>query len=120
MIYNLTQHTPTQEQINAGVVNPDQSILAELRELITFNQLPSKEVVEHRVRSVVEIVTKNGYNAVMLGGAPFLMGRLETALKSEGVKVVYSFTERKSVESTDENGNVVKKSVFKHVGFVEA
>lgn len=36
-----------------------------------------------------------------------------------GVKPLYSFTERASVESTNEAGEVVKTNVFKHVGFVE-
>ena len=38
---------------------------------------------------------------------------------AEGLKPVYATTRRDVVETKDENGNVVKRTVFKHVRFRE-
>lgn len=56
----------------------------------------------------------------MIGGAPYLMPILEKALAKYGIQILYSFTKRETVEKTDENGNVVKTAIFRHVGFVES
>ena len=45
------------------------------------------------------------------------MYALHTNLVREGFDVVYAFSERVSVEK-EVNGEVVKTSVFRHVGFV--
>jgi hypothetical protein len=59
-------------------------------------------------------------DAVMIGGAPYLMGPLTDALKDLGIEVCFSYSERVSVESSLPDGSVTKTSVFKHVGFVWA
>jgi len=50
----------------------------------------------------------------MIGGAPYLMGILEECLRDKGIKPLYSFSVRKSVERTLEDGSVVKEAIFKH------
>lgn len=59
------------------------------------------------------------YFQFMIGGAPFLMAPLENALKSVFLKPVYAFSARESVDTIIDD-KVVKTSVFKHLGFVEA
>ena len=58
--------------------------------------------------------------SAMIGGAPYLMGPLEQALKENNIDPLYAFSKRISSEYVDEEGNVRKEMVFKHLGFVEA
>ena len=62
---------------------------------------------------------KLAHYKAMIGGAPYLMAELEKALWNRGIEPVYSFSERKSVE-TEKDGVVTKVNVFEHVGFVSA
>ena len=56
----------------------------------------------------------------MIGGAPYFMSTLEKKLKEYGIKPLYSFSKRIVEESEDKDtGEVVKKTIFKHLGFVE-
>lgn len=57
-IVNLTQHAGTAEQLAAGVADLGATSL-ELKRLLTFDSLPTREEIEAR--------------AAMIGGAPFLM-----------------------------------------------
>lgn len=113
-IVNITQHQPTTEQIEAGVVND--ANWEEIKSLLNFSELPSAEEISARAGRIAKLVAC--YNTAMIGGAPFFMAPLQAALENEGVEVVYSYSQRVSVESTNENGDVVKTSVFKHAGFV--
>ena len=54
----------------------------------------------------------------MIGGAGYFMRPLEEALREKGIKPLYSFSERKSVEKTNPDGTVTKVNVFEHVGWV--
>lgn len=55
----------------------------------------------------------------MIGGAPYLMGTLEKALKDKGITPLYSFSERVSIEVVREDETTQKTSVFQHKGFIE-
>ena len=55
----------------------------------------------------------------MIGGAPFLMGALESELKNRGIQPMYAFSVRDSVEKQNPDGSVTKQNVFKHAGFIE-
>lgn len=55
----------------------------------------------------------------MIGGAPFFMPFLEVALRKIGVIPFYAFSIRESIDEILPDGKIAKKSVFKHVGFVE-
>ena len=46
------------------------------------------------------------------------MSALEKALRDVGIKPFYSYSERVSVEEVQPDGSVVKRNVFKHLGFV--
>ncbi len=58
--------------------------------------------------------------ACMIGGAPYLMPELERALKQCNIGVLYAYSERVGVETTNEDGSVTKNYVFKHQGFYQA
>jgi hypothetical protein len=55
---------------------------------------------------------------VMLGGHPALMHPLHEALARAGFCPVYAFSARVSSETLNEDGEVIKTSVFKHLGFI--
>ena len=140
-IVNLTQHAATAEQVAAGVVEVPVQYREELRRLLTFDTLPTREEVEARATAIASHalegyyclhsgcilpVPASGYEeevfhqAAMIGGAPFLMAALERALARQGTRAVYAFSRRESVEEAQADGSVRKVAVFRHEGFVEA
>ena len=130
MIVNLTQHTATPERIAQGVVDLNDEVRNALVTALTFEDLPTMADVEDAADVVAELACQNGIGgddgdspwpeAAMIGGAQFLMAPLEAALRSRGIKPVYAFSRRESVETTKPDGSVVKTNVFRHVGFVSA
>ena len=112
-IVNLTQHFASDEQMVEGVFNLEDN--KELKALLTFNTPPTLLEMQQRAEAITALAVASGANIAMLGGAPYFMGWLENALNGAGIKTVYSFTERVSVENpvTGE-----KTSVFKHTGWV--
>jgi hypothetical protein len=105
----------------------------ELVGLLTFEELPSaNELAERQVaiaRLASDFLQGKGLTeptpdrredrfAVMIGGAPFLMGGLAAALKCTGLRAVYAFSRRESTEVVQEDGSVRKVAVFRHLGFV--
>ena len=119
-VINMTQHNPTPEQAEAGVYNPAE--WERVKELLTFDELPSREEVFVRARQLTEIALaeceRTGAVEVMIGGAPFFMPALNHALLSKGFIPVFAFSRRVSVEKTNPDGTVTKTQVFKHEGFV--
>lgn len=121
MILNLTQHAATPEQIAQGVVDVIQAHgePEKLKALLTFESLPTAEQVYDRADAIAQLAQSYFVDSAMIGGAPYLMGALERALNKRGIKPVYAFSERVSVEQTQADGSVRKVNVFKHVGLVE-
>ena len=120
MIINFTQHAATDEQKAAGVVDLEGAAAAELRRLLTFDSLPTRAEIRERSLDLTDLAAVSGGGAVMIGGAPFLMGPLEKALKDAGLKVVYAFSRRESEDQHQPDGSVKKVAVFRHAGFIEA
>ncbi len=125
MIINLTQHPATPEQVAAGVVDLVDGQLLELKKLLNFNDLPSRQDVRQvasalgwLVDTILPTLQKGVPPVAMIGGAPFLMPALEEALADRGVRPVYAFSRRESVEETQPDGSVRKTAVFRHAGFV--
>ena len=116
-ILNLTQHSTTAEQSAQGVFEPKNK--ATVQQLLTFETLPEKEEIRARAEALAKIAEDEGAPSAMVGGAPYLMGALEKALKKRGIQPLYAFSVRESVEETLPTGEVVKKNIFKHLGFVE-
>lgn len=115
---NLTQHVATVEQIEAGVVEPSAEVKKVIQELLTFNSLEETQEITERAFKLARIAKEHGAERVMVGGAPFLMGPLESMLAMGDITAHYAFSQRVVEEVTLENGTVEKKALFKHMGFV--
>jgi hypothetical protein len=98
---NLTQHDATAEQIAAGIVDiHDVDMLREVRELLTFNDIPDMERIIQTAKNISYIASDYRYfydgghrdkcEGVMIGCAPYLMGPLEIALIDRAFKVFYA------------------------------
>ena len=128
MILNLTQHTATQEQKAQLVVEP-RMCKDKIRELLTFEEIPTREEIEARAKELARIATSEAsmyagdtdneiwITRVMIGGAPYLMGALEKALRECGFTPVYAFSKRESIDQPQPDGSVRKVAVFRHLGF---
>jgi len=120
VIVNLTQHEASAEQRAAGVFDLEGGDYFEsgagyvLKQLLTFDTLPSREELEQRADQIAALAIGTRATIAMIGGAPYLMSALERALKASGIRPVYAFSERVSSEKDG-----VKTSTFRHVGFVE-
>lgn len=119
MIINFTQHKATEDQIAAGVIDP---IPVDVRNgILTFNEIPTYSDIRSRAHEAAIIISKVAEKGdkVMIGGASFFMGALESALKEVDLVPVYAFSERVSVDTIQPDGSVIKTSKFVHKGFVE-
>lgn len=117
MILNLTQHAPTEEQVEAGVIEPNNK--EEVKRFLTFTSPPKRVEVVERALALTEIALQHNADAVMIGGAPYLMAPLEQMLLDRGIAPLYSFTERRATETTKPDGSVHKTQEFVHIGWVE-
>lgn len=130
MILNLTQHTATPEQIAQGVVDLPRVVQEVVSALLTVNSLPTRQEIVERCADIAELAVSNGLggddaddprvDAAMIGGAPWLMAELERALQAVGIKPVYAFSVRESIEQVQLDGSVRKTNVFRHEGFIDA
>ena len=123
-ILNLTQHRATPEQIAQGVVDPTDEQRAEISRLLTFDDLPpSEDDLQDRAEAVAELALSiaagiDAVNSVMIGGAPYFMVHLERECWTAGLRPLYAFAKRVSIEEQQADGIVVKRNVFRHGGFV--
>lgn len=125
MILNLTQHAATSEQIAQGVIELPEEMREYLWALLTVNELPSQKEIRDRCEAIAGLIFQTGSDnapaAVMIGGAPWMMGQLVKSLHAAGVvQCLAAFSKRESFEHTDPaTGAVTKTAVFRHIGFVE-
>ena len=132
-VINLTQHTATADQAAAGVFNLPEAVRQELSTLLTFDDVSDATATEIAARAGrIALIAAlhaspddrdddNGFaDAAMIGGAPWLMRPLADALICQGIRPVFAFSKRETVEAPDGNGGVRKTAVFKHAGFVPA
>ena len=120
-ILNLTQHKASKEQLEAGVVDLPEDDRKVLIELLTFKSLPTQFEINSRACDIANLLYRVDRECqnVMIGGAPYLMSYLEHRLYGvDNVNYMYSFSERVSVETTNEVGIVIKTNEFKHIGWV--
>jgi len=99
-MFNLTQHTPTAEQIAAGVIEPDKETKREIIELMTFEDLPTQGEMERRAKGLAFLTSwRSAEKRALIGGAPFFMSTLERVLKGSGILPFHAFSVRDSVET---------------------
>lgn len=132
MIYNLTQHSPTPAQIEAGVGQPFPWAAG----LLTIESV-GDDVMARAIGLTIALVKEHGLlpaapskygenlprndaPKVMIGGAPRLMAPLESCLVAAGFAPVYSFSTRNCIETPQSDGSVRKEYVFSHAGFDHA
>lgn len=118
LIVNLTQHLATPEQKLAGVEDLPASYRKDLLDLITFEHLPTRAEINRRAVEVAYLARHFGAEYALIGGAPFFMSALEDSLKRAGIRPLYAFSRRESVEETLPDGSVKKVQVFRHAGFI--
>ena len=120
-ILNLTQHQSTPEQ---GCVDLQGEALSVLKGLLTFETLPTRQEILDRATAIANLaavaISDLAAPSAMIGGAPFLMGPLEAALKERGITPLYAFSVRESVDEVLPDDSVRKVAVFRHKGFIEA
>jgi hypothetical protein len=119
-VLNLTQHPATPDQVEAGVVEPPDKAL--VQRLLTFDEIPDPVEIATRAFALADIAAEyadyHHVDAVMIGGAPYLMSALEAALKAVDIQPVYAFTRRDVVERVQPDGSVAKIAVFRFAGWV--
>lgn len=120
MILNLTQHPATPEQRAAGVIDLSDRDRALLAHALTFDECPDQATLKTRAVSIAMMAAGHPSKAcsAMIGGAPYFMEPLERALWDVGIRPLYAFSVRESVERTRPDGTVEKTAVFRHTGFV--
>ncbi len=118
-ILNLTQHAATSDQLAAGVVEPMNK--KEVQNLLTFDKLPTAVDLDFRALALVAAAENDPRfeGAVMIGGAPFFMAPLEHMLREAGIRALYAFSQRESIDEAQADGSIKKTQVFRHAGFVE-
>lgn len=117
-LLNLTQHVATPDQAAAGVIEPADKVLVQA--LITFDELPDQIRLKAYAQTLAQMARQDGFDSVMIGGAPFFMPVLQAALQEREIKVLYAFSVRESRDEKLPDGSVKKTQVFRHAGFVEA
>ena len=115
MRINLTQHTALPEQ-ECQPRTPE--LEQQVKSLLTFEELPTLDEIAERAKALTQIAADLGAAEAMIGGAPYLMIALDPALRMAGVQPVYAFSLRHSIDELQPDGSVVKRSAFKHCGFV--
>jgi len=114
-IINLTQHPASETQKEAGVVEPARERKVKIKEQLTFNCIPTAVEINTRAVNITALAKKEGADAAMIGGAPFLMAPLAAELETEGIQPLFAFSRRIVEEVGDQ-----KIVTFRHEGFVPA
>ena len=123
MFINLTPQPFTDEQKkdieSSGIYTMD--IDDKTRALLHFDELPTEESLEQRADEIIRRL--GGWNPeftryAMIDGATFFMSTLERKLKSVGIIPVYAFSKPVSISVSSEQGEAVKTTVPKHIGWV--
>lgn len=117
-ILNLTQHSATQEQISAGVIDLSPVDRAGLARALTFDECPDESTLTVRAGAIASFAHAMNVGFAMIGGAPYFMRPLEDALRAVGIRPLYAFSIRESVERPRPDGSVEKVATFRHAGFV--
>ena len=125
IILNFTQHKLTKEQIDSlveegfNIENVEIEAPQFVKNCLTFTECPSREELNNKARALADYAQiQCKATDVIVGGAPYFMGALETVLIERGIKPRYAFTERVAVETVNPDGSTTKTSIFRHSGWV--
>ena len=122
-IINLTQHTATQSQLDAGVEELKPELKERLLKALNFIGVPTYKDIQEAADEMYHIMHKYSYcytcidvPAFMVGGHPALMCALTQF--SSIYRMKFAASDRVSEEVIQEDGSVRKINVFKHIGFI--
>ena len=125
IILNFTQHKLTKEQIDSlveegfNIENVEIEAPQFVKNCLTFTECPSREELNNKAGALADYAQiQCKATDVIVGGAPYFMGALETVLIERGIKPRYAFTERVAVETVNPDGSTTKTSIFRHSGWV--
>lgn len=116
-ILNLTQHNASPEEEFAGVCEPSNKRLVQT--LLTFTELPSRELLFERAQILAELAVDNEATHAMIDGAPYFMVHLARALNDYGVRPIFSFTKRETEEARAPDGAIIARVVYNHHGWID-
>lgn len=131
-VLNLTLHKATPDQVKDGVHDLSVEDARMVGNLIVFTSIEDARSHEERYKRAAKVAgiardarysgykppQTGRYMTAMIGGAPWLQGYLEGALKRVGIEPVYSFSMRDKVEEEQEDGSVRKSGVFRYLGMI--
>lgn len=119
-IINLTQHLASVEQVAEGVIDAGVSERLQLRELLTFKEMPKRGEMLQRAGRIADFIRRSDVDLprlAMIGGAPWFMPTLEKVLRFRGIVPLYAFSRRMSKEVVV-GGHIRKTTVFQHEGWL--
>jgi len=114
---NLTQHPASAEQLAENVFEPQDKVA--VQRLLTFDKPPTARDILVKAEALAIIARNHGASYALIGGAQYLTGPLELALRAQQITPCYSFSERVSEEVIQPDGSTKKVAVFRHTAFVE-
>lgn len=124
MIFNLTQHDPTPEQIAQGLGERSPELKALVASLLTFTaediRQEGKIVARAQALATVAKTFADQGGEVLIGGLPALMGPLVEELRAVGLVPVFAHSDRVKEDQPQPDGTVKTVGVFKHQFFYPA
>ena len=110
----IISHTPTQEQGSWVELTPD------LKKVwINIPPQGGEEEVFNHLRPILNWLSENTPGTIWCQGEMTAVAVIWDWARNNGCKAVVATTERCSVETTEPDGSVVKRAVFKHCRFRE-
>lgn len=114
-------HEPTTEQIT-DLQGGEISYLKNIISKESWNNISNCPADANELKNLASLLisTMGLYDKVVLPiGSPAFMAILMQKLPSERPKILFSHTERKSVEEQQPDGSIKKTSIFNHVVYIE-
>ncbi|MDO4468038.1 MAG: hypothetical protein Q4C49_13735 [Bacillota bacterium] len=105
------------EQYRFGIVDVPDSDYVSI--LLTFNSLPDASELRRRANLLADYAHFIGAKEVMIGGALFFMPYLIDALNEYSITSYFAFSKRVSEDIIQEDGSVLKRSVFVMEGLIK-
>ena len=117
-IINLTEYEATPEQVEAGVIEPEDK--GYVQSLLTFYLPPDRREIEVITDRLASVAIEAGVRYALIDGAPYLIPHLERTLWRWGILPLYSFRKEVVEKEVLPNGDIVKTKRDKHIEFVPA
>jgi hypothetical protein len=74
-----------------NIVEPENK---EIKNLLVFEEVPNKDDVEERARTLATFASESGYKRALINGHSIFIASLELALLAKGVKPMFIYTHK--------------------------